>query len=125
MLELQKKNFIFRHHRFEVQSTDENGNVNCTNCVNCTRCVNCHNCTNCHGCVDCMGCSDLSGAVGNRCAFEKTEKLVLSIDDSGTETIFTDVKQQYVNQEYVDVIGNKQAEKINPNEANYQNYVVQ
>jgi hypothetical protein len=53
---------------------DENGNINCTNCVGCQNCINCQNCTNCVdctgcqcciNCVDCTGCQSCTGC--NNC----------------------------------------------------------
>ena len=35
---------------------DENGNINCSNCVNCYQCVNCVNCEGCENCINCEGC---------------------------------------------------------------------
>ena len=50
---------------------DENGNINCTNCVGCTNCIGCTNCRNCDGCTGCTNCkycTDCTGCVNcNRC----------------------------------------------------------
>jgi hypothetical protein len=50
---------------------DENGNINCTNCVGCYNCIGCTNCRNCDGCTGCTDCKYCDGCTGcancNRC----------------------------------------------------------
>ena len=36
---------------------DENGNIDCTNCVGCKNCIGCVDCVNCHGCTGCTNCN--------------------------------------------------------------------
>lgn len=50
---------------------DENGNINCTNCVGCKNCIGCTNCRNCDRCTGCTNCKYCTGCTGcancNRC----------------------------------------------------------
>ena len=36
---------------------DENGNIDCTNCVGCKNCIGCVDCVDCHGCTGCTNCN--------------------------------------------------------------------
>lgn len=35
---------------------DENGNINCVNCISCVGCIDCVDCNGCISCVTCLGC---------------------------------------------------------------------
>ena len=43
---------------------DENGNIDCTNCVGCKNCIGCSNCRNCDGCTGCTNCRYCTGCTG-------------------------------------------------------------
>ena len=43
-------------HNLNIQDADENGNINCENCVDCRNCFNCRNCVGCNGCQNCEDC---------------------------------------------------------------------
>ena len=43
---------------------DENGNIDCTNCVGCKNCIGCSNCINCDGCTGCANCRNCDGCTG-------------------------------------------------------------
>ena len=56
MIRQKKSGLIFR------MEPDENGNINCINCMYCTDCVNC---TDCVGCVNCTSCVDCTYCINS------------------------------------------------------------
>jgi hypothetical protein len=69
----QKDDYIF--------NVDENGNIDCYNCMYCERCTGCNNCKGCEDCDRCENC--------NRC-----EKCVKCYECKNCENLFLQKKER-------------------------------